>query len=121
MELFIQLIVGAILSGLIGFLAYRRGSLSRSGVVGAMIVGTAIFGFGGLAWGLVLITFFVTSSLLSHYKESVKEKLAEKFDKGHQRDLGQALANGGAGALIAAAYAIHPDPLLAAGFVGAMA
>lgn len=103
MPILIQVSAGLILSALIGYFGYRRGSLSRSGVAGAMIVGTAIFGFGGLAWGLVLITFFVTSSLLSHYKESVKEKLAEKFDKGHQRDLGQALANGGAGALIAAA------------------
>jgi uncharacterized protein (TIGR00297 family) len=121
MPLLIQLAIGLIFSGLIGFAAYRRGSLSRSGVVGAVIVGTAIFGFGGLAWGLVLITFFVTSSALSHYKESVKEKLAEKFDKGHQRDLWQALANGGAGAVIAGAYALRPDPLLLAAFVGAMA
>jgi uncharacterized protein (TIGR00297 family) len=121
MPILVQLAIGLILSALIGYAGYRRGSLSRSGVVGAMIVGTAIFGFGGLAWGLVLITFFVTSSLLSHYKESVKATLAEKFDKGHQRDLGQALANGGAGALIAAVYAIRPDPMLMAAFVGAMA
>jgi len=119
--LIIQLAAGLILSALIGYLGYRRGSLSRSGVAGAVIVGTAIFGFGGLAWGLVLITFFVTSSLLSHYKESIKEKLAEKFDKGQRRDLGQALANGGAGALIAAVYLFRQDVLLWAAFVGAMA
>jgi len=121
MQLLIQLLAGIVFSGLIGLFAYRRGSLSRSGVAGAVIVGTAIFGFGGWAWGLTLITFFVTSSLLSHYKESIKETLAEKFDKGHRRDLGQALANGGAGALIAVAYAIRPDPLLLAAFAGAMA
>lgn len=121
MNIIAQLAIGLVLSGLVGLAAYRRGSLSRSGVAGAMIVGTAIFGFGGLAWGLTLITFFVTSSLLSHYKEAVKEKLAEKFDKGHRRDLGQALANGGAGALIAVGYAIRPDPVLLAAFAGAMA
>jgi hypothetical protein len=43
---------------------------------------------------------FVSSSVLSHYKESLKESLAEKFSKGHKRDLAQTLANGGAGALI---------------------
>jgi uncharacterized protein (TIGR00297 family) len=121
MQLFIRLIVGIILSSLIGLLAYRRGSLSMSGVAGAIIVGTGIFAFGGWSWGLTLITFFVTSSLLSHYKEATKETLAEKFDKGHQRDLGQALANGGVGALIALAYAVWPDPLLLAAFAGAMA
>jgi uncharacterized protein (TIGR00297 family) len=122
MKLLIQLVVGIVLSGLIGFAAYRRGSLTQSGALGAMTVGTAIFGFGGLAWGLLLITFFVTSSMLSHYKEPFKEKLAEKFAKGHQRDIGQALANGGAGALIALASLAFADrsPMLAA-FVGAMA
>jgi uncharacterized protein (TIGR00297 family) len=144
MAIGIQIVLGLLLSSLIGLLAYRRGSLSRGGVLGAMIVGTAIFGFGGLAWGLTLITFFVTSSLLSHYKESAKEHLAEKFDKGHQRDLGQALANGGAGAIIAIIFLLsiptyywtlplypfyifvsqiplQPPALLLAAFAGAMA
>ncbi|MBN1313461.1 MAG: DUF92 domain-containing protein [Anaerolineae bacterium] len=121
MSFLLQIIVGLILSSLIGFLAYWRGSLTRSGAAGAVIIGTVIFGFGGWAWGLTLIAFFVTSSLLSHYKESTKENLAEKFAKGHRRDLGQALANGGAGALIAVLYAVRPDPLLAAAFAGAMA
>ena len=121
MTLLTQLGLGIVLSGLIAFAAYRRGSLSRSGVAGAMIVGTAIFGFGGWVWGMLLVTFFVLSSLLSHYKETAKADLAEKFDKGHRRDLGQTLANGGAGALLALAYWLHPGPALLAAFVGAMA
>lgn len=121
MHLIVQLFVGIILSGLVGLLAYQRGSLSGSGVAGAIIIGTGIFGFGGWAWGLTLITFFVTSSLLSHYKATFKVELAEKFDKGHRRDLGQALANGGVGALIALIYTIWASPLLLAAFAGAMA
>lgn len=121
-----RLIIGLIFSALIGLLAYRRGSLSRSGILGAVIVGTAIFGFGGWWWGLVLITFFVTSSLLSHYQEARKERIAaEKFDKTGKRDIWQALANAGAGALIAAATLFVPHDatyaLLVAAFVGAMA
>ena len=116
-----QLLAGAILSGFIGLLAYWRKSLSPGGLAGAVLVGTAIFGLGGWVWGLVLITFFVSSSLLSHYKEGAKAKLAEKFAKGHRRDLGQVLANAGFGALLALAYAFQPDALLLAGFVGAMA
>jgi uncharacterized protein (TIGR00297 family) len=121
MTLLAQLGLGIVLSGLIAFAAYRRGSLSRSGVAGAVVVGTAIFGFGGWIWGTLLVTFFVLSSLLSHYRETAKAKLAEKFDKGHRRDLGQTLANGGAGALLALAYWFHPNPALLAAFVGAMA
>ena len=113
--------LGIVLSGVVAAVAYRRRSLSRSGVAGAMIVGTAIFGFGGWVWGTLLVTFFVLSSLLSHYKEAAKADLAEKFAKGHRRDLGQTLANGGAGALMALAYWLHPNPALLAAFVGAMA
>ncbi len=122
MDLLIQLGLGLALSGIIAGLAYWRGSLSGSGVAGAMIVGTMIFGFGGWAWGLVLIAFFVLSSVLSHYQEALKARVAaEKFDKGHRRDIAQAFANAGAGALIALAYHLYPQPILLAAFVGAMA
>jgi len=121
MGLLIRLGVGVVASGLVGLAAYCRRSLSKSGVVGAMLVGTAIFGFGGWVWGLLLITFFVLSSLLSRYQQAAKRGLAEKSAKGHQRDLGQALANGGAGALIALASLFYPAPVMLAAFVGAMA
>jgi uncharacterized protein (TIGR00297 family) len=121
-NLTIQLIIGIVFSGLIGFAAYRRGSLSGSGAAGAVLVGTAIFGFGGWVWGLLLIAFFVLSTLLSHYRETEKEEIAaEKFDKGNQRDLGQTLANGGAGALFALCTLIFPGSGLVAAFIGAMA
>ncbi|MCL5996079.1 MAG: DUF92 domain-containing protein [Chloroflexi bacterium] len=97
--IFARLIAGLALSAAIGLLAYRRKSLSRSGILGAIVTGTLIFGFGGLASGLLLIAFFVSSSLLSHYKAARKQTIAENFDKGGQRDLGQAVANGGVATL----------------------
>lgn len=115
-----QLLLGLVLSTLLGGLGYWRRSLSISGVVGAILVGTLIFGFGGWIWGLLLITFFVSSSLLSHYRRVDKEEVAEKFAKGFRRDLGQALANGGLGAVLAVAFARYPEPLLFAAFVGVM-
>jgi uncharacterized protein (TIGR00297 family) len=116
-----NILVGFLLSAIIALLAYRRGSLAPSGALGAMLIGTLIFGLGGWVWGLTLITFFVSSSALSHYKEATKEQLAEKFAKGHRRDLGQTLANGGAGALLAVAYALRSEPVLLAAYLGAMA
>jgi uncharacterized protein (TIGR00297 family) len=121
MRLGIQLGIGLVVSAAIGAGGYAKGALARSGVIGAMLVGTAIFGFGGWVWGMVLITFFVLSSALSTYKASLKENLSEKFAKGSRRDLGQTLANGGLGALIALlAWGLQDATLLAA-FVGAMA
>lgn len=116
-----QIFLGLLLSTFIGVFAHRRGSLSKSGVAGAILVGTIIFGLGGWAWGVLLVAFFVSSSALSHFKESRKESLAEKFSKGHQRDLAQTLANGGAGALFALANFLWPHPLWWVAFVGALA
>ncbi len=112
---------GFVFSALIAWGGYNKRSLSRSGVAGAIILGTVIFGLGGWIWGLLLIAFFVSSSLLSRYKEAEKEGLAEKFAKGSQRDLGQVLANGGWGAILAVLYFLRPNPLLFAAFVGTMA
>jgi uncharacterized protein (TIGR00297 family) len=117
----LNVFLGLVLSTLIAALAFWRGSLSFSGVIGAIIVGTAVFAAGGVVWGVLLVAFFVSSSILSHYKARAKEPLAEKFQKGHRRDVGQVLANGGWGALLALAVAIRPEPVLFVAFVGAMA
>ncbi len=114
-------LAGILLSAMIGGLGYRNEALAPSGVVGAVIVGTVIFGAGGWIWGLLLIVFFVSSSLLSRYQREEKAEVADKFAKSGRRDLGQALANGGWGAVLALSFALRPSPLLLAAFVGAMA
>jgi uncharacterized protein (TIGR00297 family) len=115
------LLLGLGLSMLVAALAYWRGSLTSSGALGALVVGTVIFAMGGLGWGLLLVAFFVTSSVLSHYQERAKEPLAEKFQKGHRRDIGQVLANGSWGALMALTFGFYPHPVFFAAFAGAMA
>ncbi len=116
-----NLILGMAFSSLIAAVALRRGALSRSGVAGAVIIGTLIFGFGGWVWGALLITFFVLSSLLSRYRSSSKVGLSEKFAKGSRRDLGQVLANGGLGTLLAIAHRFVDHPALFFAFLGTMA
>ena len=109
--------LSALFSGLIGWLAYKRGSLSWSGMWGALLVGTAIFGLGGWRWGVLLALFFVSSSALSHFKEDEKAAVAaEKFDKGHARDWGQVMANGGLGALLAVCSVLMAAVVLVAIF-----
>jgi len=120
MQLWPRLLLGVALSGAIGLLAYRRGSLSRSGVAGALVVGSCIFGSGGWVWGVLLILFFASSSLLSRYRAADKSALAQQFAKGGRRDAWQALANGGVSAAVAIAYGLHEVPLLWGAFVGSM-
>ena len=124
-----QLVVGLLLSVIIGGLGYWRRALTRNGVVGAVLVGSLVFGLGGWTWGVLLVVFFASSSWLSHYRW--KDKVAIHHDgpagrvshttrQGSPRDLGQTLANGGLGAVLALAYSIEPNPLLFAAFLGAM-
>ncbi len=104
-----ELLSGFVFSLAIGVIGYKRGALSGSGVVGAIITGTLILGLGGWEWGVLLVAFFVSSSVLSFYRSRDKERLAEKFAKGHRRDLVQALANGGLAALLALLSQLFPS------------
>ena len=60
-----QLIIGFFLAVIVAYAAYRARSLDRSGALAAFVVGTVIFGLGGLSWAILLLTFFITSSGLS--------------------------------------------------------
>jgi len=121
-----RLLLGLFFSTGIGLLAYRRHSLSRSGVAGAVVTGTTTFGLGGWAWGLSLIFFFVSSSLFSHFRARDKAAIAaDKFSKGSRRDIGQVIANGGMATLLALGYGATSSStareLLQAGYAGVIA
>ncbi len=119
-----RILLGLLISSGIGAVAYRRGSLTKSGWIGAIITGTATFGFGGWAHGLTLVAFFVSSTLLSRWRKRHKQQLEQTvFEKGSQRDIWQALANGGLGSIICLLMLFFPDALdiLNALYIGAMA
>jgi uncharacterized protein (TIGR00297 family) len=102
-----QLFIGIILGATISLLAWWIGALSRSGAFAAFIVGSLIFGLGGFTWAMLLLTFFISSSVLSRFGSKEKTRLTEKFSKGSRRDWSQVLANGGLGALL---VIIHSFP-----------
>ena len=104
---------GLLFSSGVALLAYRRRSLNASGAVGAVVAGTTTVGMGGWSWGLTLIYFFVSSSLLSHFRERDKEiTAADKFSKGSQRDIGQVAANGGLAIALALCHGFTFAPRL---------
>lgn len=99
------LALGLALALLVAGGGYLAGALSRSGALGALGVGTAVFGLGGPLWGLLLLAFFASSSALSEWRAEDKQDPAGRFQKGGRRDLGQVLANGGVAAVLAALQA----------------
>ena len=109
MPLTYQLSLGFLLAILISFLAYRAHSLSRSGALAATIIGTIIFGIGGWPWAIPLLTFFITSSVLTRAFKKRKLALSEKFSKGGERDSGQVFGNGGIAAVFAVLHLFYPE------------
>jgi len=117
-----QLPFGFLLAILIAFLAYKAHSLNESGAIAAAFTGTIIFGVGGWQWAILLLTFFITSSALSRAFKKRKQGLEEKFSKGHERDAGQVLGNGGIATAFAALHYFFPNELWPwLGFAAALA
>lgn len=104
-------IAAALLATLVAGVAYRMDSLSRSGALAAIILGTLIVGTGGWWPGAILVAFFATSSLISTSESST----------GAKRNWLQVVANGWALLLGCSLYAITQwEPWLLFG-IGAVA
>lgn len=105
----VQLGVGFGLAALVGLVAWRARALAPSGALAAAAVGGLLFGLGSWAGAALLLAFFLSSSGLSRFLAARKEDLAEKFEKGSQRDWAQVLANGGVAAFMALLLPLFPD------------
>ena len=104
-----QLLVGLVLAVVIAFAANRAGSLERSGALAAALVGAVIFGAGGWQWAVLLLAFFISSSLLTRAFEDRKRAVNKNYVKAGARDAGQVLANGGLPALFAVVHFFLPQ------------
>lgn len=113
--------LGVLLGTMAGWLGYRSGMLNRSGGVAAAMTGALIFGSGGIGPALLIITFFVSSSLLTGFKRARKQSMGLEFEKGGPRDAWQVLANGGLPALLAVLSVLTRSTLPWLGYVGALA
>lgn len=117
-----QLALGLALAVIVALLAYRVRFLNRSGALAAALLGTVVFGLGGIAWAVLLLAFFITSSGMSRMFKRRKAALDEKFSKGSRRDAWQVAANGGISGVFVLLHVIFPDaawPWL--GFAGSLA
>lgn len=120
---FLTLLTSAfILALLVSGAAYLARALSLSGAIVAVVVGALVFGFAGWPGAALLLTFFISSSLLSRLFGRRKQALTEKFSKGSRRDAVQVLANGGLAALFAVLHGLLPEQgWVWAGFAGSLA
>ena len=102
--------IGAALSAITALAAHRVKMLSTSGTIAATVVGTLSIA-AGWSWGALLLSMFISASLLSKLGERKKaERVGKIVEKGAERDWGQVLANGGvyAGAALGSLMATSP-------------
>ena len=86
--------------------AYAARLLTASGAVSTLIVGVIVFGLGGGGFAVPLLTFFLTSSLLSKIGKAQKAAANRGDAKGATRDAAQVWANGGIAALMALLFGL---------------
>lgn len=95
----IDLFVGLFISLSVSITAYHRERLDRFGAVAAVIIGTIIYLTGGVLFTAMMLFFFVSANLVSHWSEAVKPK----------RTYVQVLANGLVATLLSIGYYVTTE------------
>lgn len=113
-------IIGLTGAAVISLAARRVRALSPSGALAATAVGATVVTGSGIRGGAMLVTFFVSSTLLGR----LPAKVHLEQRRGGDRDAVQVMANGGVAALMALASLLTRErtrSLLIVGFGGAVA
>lgn len=116
-----QFTLGVIMAAALAILSYRMKFLSENGSVGLFILGVIIFGAGGWIWTVPILTFFISSSLLSKVGKYQKKKLESIYEKSSQRDIEQVMANGGLAGSMVILWLYFPDPIWYFAYLGILA
>lgn len=116
-----SLLIAFGITGIIAFCSYKLKFLTLSGAIASAVVGTIVLGLGGLNWAIILLWFFLSSSILSKIGKKEKNGLSSLWVKGDKRDAWQVLANGLVATLLVIYHKISPEPIWYILFISAMA
>jgi uncharacterized protein (TIGR00297 family) len=112
---------GGLLAISVAFVARRTRTLSMSGAVMGAVVGTIAIA-AGWSWAVLLLSLFVSGSVLSKLGERKKAELVGPvLQKSGERDARQVMANGGIYAIAALGHLVFPSPAWYAVGAGALA
>lgn len=113
--------LGILLAALIAAVAYRLQALSLSGAIAAALTGTVVLGAGGWTPAVLLVLFFLSSSLFTRLARQIRPEQQASFAKGGRRDARQVLANGSLPALFSLFSLMYPQINWLAATLGALA
>lgn len=115
-----QLFSALILALIISLFSYKFKFLSVSGTISVFFMAIVIFAFGGWKWTLPMVTFFITSSLITKYNR-IKTGGLEISEKNEKRDFAQVIANGGFASVLILINYFGASELIFVGFVSSIA
>jgi uncharacterized protein (TIGR00297 family) len=116
-----QFLLGGLFAFLLAVFSIKVKFLDNSGAVATFLLGTTIFGIGGVEWTVPLLTFYLLSSVLSKLGKKRKAKFDLVFEKGSQRDAGQVYANGGIAWIMMIIFSLTNDPAIFFAYLGTLA
>lgn len=103
------------------FAQVRIRGLSASGTVAALAAGAACLA-AGWTWLIMLLAFYMSSTLLSRFHTDAKrERAGDVVEKGGDRDMWQVAANGGVFTVLAVASTVTHSPVFFGAGAGAIA
>jgi len=117
----LRILLGALVAALIAFVARRARSLSTTGALAAVTIGT-VAAAAGVGWAVLLILYFASSTALSRLGRVEKERrTATVVEKGGERDAAQVFANGLVFLIAAVGMCVDPRARWLAFGAGALA
>jgi len=116
-----RFLLGGLFAFLLALFSIKVKFLTTSGATATFLLGTTIFGVGGVVWTVPLLTFYLLSSVLSKLGKRRKAKFDLVFEKGSQRDAGQVYANGGIAWMLMILFSLTNDPALFFAYLGTLA
>ena len=117
----LRFFAGSFFAFLLAVFSIKVKFLNNSGATATFLLGTTIFGIGGLEWTVPMLTFYLLSSILSKLGRKRKAKFDLVFEKGSQRDAAQVYANGGIAWLIMIVYSLTGEPAYFFAYLGTLA
>ena len=97
------------------FYFYRKEHLSLSGFLSSSLMASLIIGLGGFNYLIPIITFFISSSIISKIHTNPKTKIST------ERSVSQVLANGGIALLICVINYFYNNEILYYAFLASIA
>ena len=117
----IYLLSGIIFILALGVLAVKAKAIDISGALVGGAISFIAFLAGGAQWLVIIVTFFLVSSLLTRYRYEYKRKMGSAQGKSGVRSWPNTIANGGVAATAATLELYFHADILAIAYLGSIA